>query len=713
MTTRNPFHRIGSHRSQPRQIVAAVLGACALLAAPARALMLGDLDTRSHLGDGFHGRIPVQRSPGEELDAACIRVRSVPDTASGGEPLRDPRATVERVGARDFIVVRTHRSIHDPIVAFRVELGCSNRLARDYLALIDPAPVSRLIPEAGPVGAAVAIEAPPAANTATTNAAPATTGATTPLQQRTRQARASNNALPPDAMTTAPAAIGSAPARSDVRQPARQSQEARTVAPKPAATAATGAPASRATTDPSPQSTRVVLRVETELPDTTASARLSEADRDVLRRTSALVMHGDDQVAAVLALQDRLRQLEARVGDLQAAMARPPAGAAPAPAAPLDASPPREAAAAVAAGTQTGPAAAAVAHDLRPLAVGSVLALAAVLAGSVYWRARRRQSRTAQTPPNDTATIDVAPTPAGSIAETVVDVAPGDSPVPTPLDLAIAPGDTPVNPIDTPTNARAEPEPLDLSIATGAFATIRTARDPAPAFDAAVRRGSAAAKDLAPIEFTLDPGPSGTASASPTTTTAPGAYLDPATEEGDGNATSGLTPAPRQVQERYFVERYGADALGAAPLGDPEALVRQARMHYQDDGDLFKSIDLLELAIAFNPAAERPWLALFAILSGERMHWPFESLARRYREQCPDHRHWPSIRRLGREIDRGNPLYGVQDVTGSVGPGAEGLIEEWLGVPLDFTSHLMLVELREALVRSATTEATAAVDAAA
>lgn len=710
MTTSNPFHRTGPQRPQPRQIVAAVLGACALIAAPARALMLGDLDTRSHLGEGFHGRIAVQRTPGEELEAACIRIRPVPDAANGGEPLRDPRATVERVGTRDFIVVRTHRSIHDPIVAFRVELGCSNRLARDYLALIDPAPMTRVIPEAGTVGSTAVIAEAPATIAADATIAPASGGMATAQPRRARQTHAPNIAAARDAPAAAPGATAIAPARSKARQTPPPVRVARTTAPKPAAEIAAGVPAPHALADPPPQTTRFVLRVETGLPDTSVSARLSEADRDILRRTSALVMHGDDQVAAVLALQDRLRQLEARVGELQDASTRAPAVPARAP---VDASPTLVASPALVAGTETTtPAAVPAAPDLRSLAVGSVLALAALLAGSVYWRARRRRSPAAQTPRIDADPIVAAQSPAtGSIDNPVAGAEPDGLRPPTNLDLTIAQGTTPLTAIDVPTPANVGPEALDLSIATGAFATIRTQPDPAPRPGASGWQGSAAPMELAPIEFTLGAGPSGPASAGDAASYAPVDFRDPSMVEGNENSASATTPAPRQVQERYFVERYGADALGAAPLGDPEALVRQARMHYQDDGDLFKSIDLLELAIAFNPSAERPWLALFAILSAERMHGAFDSLARRYREQCPDHRHWLSIRHLGREIDRGNPLYGVQDVAGAAGPGADGLVEEWLGVPLDFTSHLMLVELRDALVRSADTAA--AVDVAA
>ena len=93
--------------------------------------------------------------------------------ADGVPDLTTGRVTLERIGARAQLVVSTSRPISDPLLRLTLQAGCDNAVRREYMLLLDPAPIET------PIVAAVA---PPKSDTAApvTAAPPARTNAGTP-----------------------------------------------------------------------------------------------------------------------------------------------------------------------------------------------------------------------------------------------------------------------------------------------------------------------------------------------------------------------------------------------------------------------------------------------------------------------------------------------------------------------------------------------------
>lgn len=148
-------------------------------------------------------------------------------------------------------------------------------------------------------------------------------------------------------------------------------------------------------------------------------------------------------------------------------------------------------------------------------------------------------------------------------------------------------------------------------------------------------------------------------------------------------------------REFHITQQFQPEAERVVALSSPEEIVQQARTHYMDDNDVFRAIDLLEMAVSARKDSPRPWQALFAIYRRERMPERYQRLVLAYRSAFGEDDNWPAIQSLGREIDPENPLYAAAAQTA---PLPEDLLERWLGVPLDFTAHLLANEMHDQLM---------------
>jgi hypothetical protein len=101
------------------------------------------------------------------------------------------------------------------------------------------------------------------------------------------------------------------------------------------------------------------------------------------------------------------------------------------------------------------------------------------------------------------------------------------------------------------------------------------------------------------------------------------------------------------------------------------------------------------MAVAARKDSVRPWQALFAIYRREKMRERFQRLANVYRKTFGKDESWSAVLALGREFDPANTLYAAE---GESAPLPEDLVERWLGVPLDFTAHLLANEMHEQLM---------------
>jgi hypothetical protein len=149
------------------------------------------------------------------------------------------------------------------------------------------------------------------------------------------------------------------------------------------------------------------------------------------------------------------------------------------------------------------------------------------------------------------------------------------------------------------------------------------------------------------------------------------------------------------TREHHITQQFQPAAERVVALSSPEEIVQQARTHYMEDNDVFKAIDLLEMAVSARKDSTRPWQALFAIYRRENMPERYQRLVLAYRGAFGQDDNWPAIRTLGYQMDPTNALYGD-------GAGDEAipddLVERWLGVPLDFTAHLLANEMHDQLM---------------
>ena len=112
-------------------------GACSLLASPAMALQLSDIDVRSGLGQPLRASIAFALSPNEQLHDYCIFLRP----AGGGTGL--PAIREARLSIVDgSILIEGVSPVREPMVSIALAVDCpyTANLARSYTLMLDPVP---------------------------------------------------------------------------------------------------------------------------------------------------------------------------------------------------------------------------------------------------------------------------------------------------------------------------------------------------------------------------------------------------------------------------------------------------------------------------------------------------------------------------------------------------------------------------------------------
>lgn len=149
------------------------------------------------------------------------------------------------------------------------------------------------------------------------------------------------------------------------------------------------------------------------------------------------------------------------------------------------------------------------------------------------------------------------------------------------------------------------------------------------------------------------------------------------------------------MRTRYRQVRFPEIVSGAVVLSDATSVVRGARTLYED-GALSRALELLELAIADNPQARQPWLALLEIHRQEGLAADFGALAARFQWQHGDAPEWPKVQAIGRDFDPDNPLF-ASDTPVPFDP----LTDNWLEVPSDFSPGGLAADLHAAAIAGA------------
>lgn len=156
-------------------------------------------------------------------------------------------------------------------------------------------------------------------------------------------------------------------------------------------------------------------------------------------------------------------------------------------------------------------------------------------------------------------------------------------------------------------------------------------------------------------------------------------------------------PRRRRIRDRYVAARFPGIARSAADLRDVEAMIKSARLHFEDQRpDL--ALELLGLAIEEAPLEAALWLARLEILFLARESEGFVAVARAFREAHATSAHWPEVERLGRALAPGEPLFAGKagwKPDESYGPWPH--MPNWIQASWDLTAEVMAADFHRAL----------------
>lgn len=233
------------------------------------AIGLGELRGTPSLGQGVRLDIDLIGAARGDLDAACFRL--VQPRENGDLPwLKKANLSIKRT-AQPVLEIRSDIPLRDPIFQLAIQIGCGNEVSRDYVLFASPGDFS-----------------------------PTPQPRVSPDSQEIQPSRAAVRAVVKP-REPAPEPVET-PARLTPRKPERrQSQQAmpdRLLLP-------TGADVG----EPS-------LRLSTELLSL-RGAELSDAQRDVLRLEFRMLIALNDQATTQMVTAEKLRSMEATLGELQ------------------------------------------------------------------------------------------------------------------------------------------------------------------------------------------------------------------------------------------------------------------------------------------------------------------------------------------------------------------------------------------------------------
>jgi hypothetical protein len=205
-----------------------VLAVLLAMAAPgARAAGFGEVQVASQLGERLYARVPLVGEGAADVTTECVRL--IPDSVLQDAPaLANARIGIDRKSSPPAVVVTTPAPVAEPAVRFVLEMGCGNRLRREFVLLIDPPDLP---------STQTAAVAPPAARTIPGDeprwgsGAP---GAASPVEAASSDSQGAPLASePPGAATPAPRKVAAKPRPKPVAQPKAVAQTKPASAPPP------------------------------------------------------------------------------------------------------------------------------------------------------------------------------------------------------------------------------------------------------------------------------------------------------------------------------------------------------------------------------------------------------------------------------------------------------------------------------------------------
>ena len=267
----------------------------ALTTAEARALALGELVLNSRLGQPLRAQLALTTGPGEAVDESCIALAKPAGASENQIPsLTKAKFSVEASGTGQLIRIGTLHAISEPVLRLVLQINCDGQanMSREFMLLLDPPDYAASVE-----GTPAIVERNPQASEETANDVPPLRAATQPQGLQS----------PAPARVTAQTKAVDAVPRKPPRKTANRPEVFR-------------------------------LRLSTDAIDLSASSKMTAAERLQLREKQ-LLLEADDQVATILTLKDRIKQLETQLAEVNLKVSTrftelPPVSAQPAVAKP-------------------------------------------------------------------------------------------------------------------------------------------------------------------------------------------------------------------------------------------------------------------------------------------------------------------------------------------------------------------------------------------
>ena len=128
------------------------------------ALSLGGEQVTSSLGQPLRLVIPLLGSTTDSLETRCFRMVA-PSRSDGLSVITQARIELQTTTNPPQLIIRSNRSIDEPVVRISIEAGCDAPIRRDYTILLDPPSVQPLETRSAPVAPSqslpIAAERPP------------------------------------------------------------------------------------------------------------------------------------------------------------------------------------------------------------------------------------------------------------------------------------------------------------------------------------------------------------------------------------------------------------------------------------------------------------------------------------------------------------------------------------------------------------------------
>jgi hypothetical protein len=138
VSTSEPSHRSRQEGRAVFAVSGVVLAVLLAVAAPdAHAAGFGEVQVASQLGERLYARVPLVGEGAADVATECVRL--IPDSVLQDAPaLANARIGIDRKSSPPAVVVTTPAPVGEPAVRFVLEMGCGNRLRREFVLLIDP-----------------------------------------------------------------------------------------------------------------------------------------------------------------------------------------------------------------------------------------------------------------------------------------------------------------------------------------------------------------------------------------------------------------------------------------------------------------------------------------------------------------------------------------------------------------------------------------------